>query len=106
MSAHVIPKKAYFLVFAGLIFLTLTTTVVATINLGPLNIVVALLIAMTKAALVILFFMHLRWSGRLTYIVAAAALFWLTILIVLTLADYRTRQWTPNPSTWESSESP
>ena len=105
MSEHVMPKKLYFLVFAALIALTLTTTIVATIDLGPLNIVIALLIAMSKAGLVVLFFMHLKWSTRLTRIVAVAALFWLAILITLTLSDYTTRRWTPNPYTWETSGS-
>ncbi len=105
MSEHVMPKKLYFMVFAALIALTLTTTVVATIDLGPLNIVIALLIAMSKATLVVLFFMHLKWSTRLTHIVAVTALFWLAILITLTLSDYTTRQWTPNPDSWETSGS-
>jgi len=103
MSQHVVSKKTYFLVFAGLIVLTLVTARVATIDLGPLNIVVALLIAMCKASLVMLFFMHLRWSTRLIHIVAVASLFWLAILISLTLSDYRTRHLTPSPETWESS---
>lgn len=103
MSEHVMPKKMYFFVFAALIALTLITTVVATFNLGPLNIVAALLIALCKASLVVLFFMHLKWSTRLTRIVAVAALFWLVLLIALTLSDYTTRPWTPNPQTWESS---
>ncbi len=103
MSQHIVPKKLYFLVFAGLIVLTLVTATAATIDLGPLNIVVALLIAMCKAGLVILFFMHLRWSTRLIHFIAAASLFWLAILIALTLSDYRTRHWTPSPETWESS---
>ena len=103
MSQHIVPKKLYFAVFAGLIVLTMVTATVATIDLGPLNIVVALLIAMCKAGLVILFFMHLRWSSRLIQIIAAASLFWLAILIALTLSDYRTRHWTPSPETWETS---
>lgn len=103
MSQHVVSKKIYFVVFAGLITLTVVTAVVATVDLGPLNIVVALLIAMLKASLVMLFFMHLRWSTRLVHIVAVASLFWLAILISLTLSDYRTRHWTPSPETWESS---
>ena len=105
MSEHIMPKKLYLVVFAALIALTVTTTVVATIDLGPLNIVIALLIAMSKASLVVLFFMHLKWSTRLTRIVAVAALFWLAILITLTLSDYATRRWTPNPGTWENSGS-
>lgn len=103
MSQHVVPKKVYFTVFAALVALTIATAVVATINLGPLNVVVALLIAMCKASLVVLFFMHMRWSSRLIHIVAAASLIWLAILIALTLSDYRTRHWTPSPETWETS---
>ena len=103
MSQHVVPKKTYFLVFAVLIILTVVTATVATIDLGPLNIVLALLIAMCKASLVVLFFMHLRWSTRLVHIVAVASLVWLAILIALTLSDYRTRHWTPSPETWETS---
>ena len=106
MSQHVVAKKTYFIVFAGLIVLTLVTATVATIDLGPLNIVVALVIAMCKASLVVLFFMHLRWSTRLVHIVAGASLVWLAILIALTLSDYRTRHWTPSPETWETSSTP
>ena len=106
MSQHVIPKRTYCLVFAVLISLTVVTATVATIDLGPLNIVVALLIALCKASLVMLFFMHLRWSARLIHIVAVASLFWLGILIALTLSDYRTRHWTPAPQSWEVSATP
>jgi len=102
MSQHVVPKKTYLFVFAALISLTILTTSVAMIDLGPVNIVVALLIAMCKASLVALFFMHLRWSSRLMHIVAIAALFWLAILLTLTLSDYRTRQWTPAAEGWEA----
>jgi cytochrome c oxidase subunit 4 len=52
---------------------------------------------------VILFFMHVRYSPHLTRIVVVAGFFWLAILITLTLSDFRTRQWTPNPSGWETS---
>jgi cytochrome c oxidase subunit 4 len=103
MSAHTIPKRTYFLIFAALLGLTALTTYAATVDLGPLNTVVALLIAMCKGSLVALFFMHLRWSSRLMHIVAAAALFWLAILLALTLSDYRTRQWTPVPQGWGSA---
>ena len=103
MSQHVVNKKTYFMVFGGLVVLTLVTATVATIDLGPLNIVVALLIAMCKASLVMLFFMHLRWSTRLVHIVAVASLIWLAILISLTLSDYQTRHLTPSPESWETT---
>jgi cytochrome c oxidase subunit 4 len=105
MSQHVVPKRVYFLVFASLIALTLLTTGVAFIDLGRINTVVALAIAVCKMLLVILFFMHVRYSSGLTKIVLVAAFFWLAILIALSLSDYLTRGWTPAPVTWESSSS-
>ena len=102
MSGHVIPKKLYILIFAALIALTGLTTGVAFINLGKWNTVVALAIAVCKATLVVLFFMHLRWSSNLLRMVVAASLLWLAILIVLTLSDVFTRDWTPVPSNWEA----
>ena len=103
MSQHVVSKKVYFLVFGSLIALTILTTVVAFIDLGRMNTVIALAIAVCKMLLVILFFMHVRYSCGLTKIVVAAAFFWLAILIALSLSDYLTRGWTPTPATWQSS---
>jgi len=73
--------------------LTAVTVGVARMDLGALNTIVALGIAVTKAALVILFFMHVRWQSRLIWLVVAAGVFWLAILIVLTMADVATRGW-------------
>ena len=91
MAEHVTSRKIYFLVFAALIVLTVVTWLVAQIDLGWANDVVALTIAVTKALLVLTFFMHLRYSTRLTVLTALAGFFWLGILIVLTLNDYFTR---------------
>lgn len=102
MSGHVVPKKLYILVFAVLILFTGLTTGVAFINLGKWNTVAALVIAVCKATLVVLFFMHLRWSSNLLRIVVASSLLWLAILIGLTLSDVLTRDWTPIPSSWEA----
>ena len=102
MSEHIVPKKIYFFVFGTLIALTALTTSVAFIDLGPINTVAALAIAVCKATLVVLFFMHLRWSGHLMRMVMVAALFWLAILITLTLSDVFTRNWTPIPAGWET----
>lgn len=102
MASHIVPKKTYFLVFAALIALTVTTTGVAFINLGPLNTVAALVIAVLKALLVILFFMHARYSGQLTRIVIIAAFFWLAILLALTLSDELTRRWIPSSGSWQT----
>jgi len=102
MSGHVVPKKLYIMVFAALIVFTALTTGVAFIDLGKWNTVAALAIAVCKASLVALFFMHLRWSSGLMRIVLLAAFMWLAILVSLTLADEFTRQWTPVPSSWEA----
>lgn len=95
MAQHVVPRKVYFAVFTALIVLTATTTAVSFLDLGPWNTVVALGIAFLKATLVVLFFMHVRYSPRLTQITIAGGLFWLVILIALTLSDFMTRGWLP-----------
>jgi cytochrome c oxidase subunit 4 len=104
MSPHVVPVRVYVGIFVALLFLTGLTTAVAFVDLGPLNTVVALAIAVVKMLLVILFFMHVRNSSGLTRIVILAGFFWLAILITLTLSDVLTRQWTPRPSGWDASE--
>jgi len=95
MSGHVVPRKVYYAVFAALLVLTAITTAVAFVDLGPWNTVVALGIAFLKATLVALFFMHVKYSSRLTQVVVAGGLFWLAILIVLTLSDFVSRGWLP-----------
>ena len=92
-GAHVVPVGVYLAVFAALMALTAVTTAAAFHDLGPLNNVVALGIATLKAALVVLFFMHVRYGTRLTPLVITAGLFWLLILIALSLTDYLTRGW-------------
>ena len=106
MSQHIVPLKTYVTVFVSLIALTLLTTGVAFIDLGPFNTVVALVIAFCKMLLVIFFFMHLRQSGGLVRIVLLAGFFWLALLIGLTTADYRTRSWTPVPDAWSTTAPP
>ena len=83
----------YYAVFAALIVGTALTVAVAFVDLGAMNNVLMLGIAMTKALLVVLFFMHVRWSTRLTWVVAASGFFWLLILFGLTMQDYLTRGW-------------
>jgi cytochrome c oxidase subunit IV len=96
-SGHVVSVKLYATIFAALIALTLTTTGVAFIDLGAgLNAVVALAIAVGKALLVILYFMHVRYSDRLTWVFVAAGFFWLLILIGGTMDDLLTRNWFSN----------
>jgi cytochrome c oxidase subunit IV len=91
MSEHIVSKTIYFLIFGALMVLTVATYLVALVDLGRLNAIVALAVAVTKAVLVVLYFMHVRYSTRLTKIVVIAGFFWLAILIVLTLSDYFTR---------------
>ena len=93
MSGHVAPKSMYYLVFAALIVGTALTVAAAFVDMGALNNVVMLAIAVTKAALVVLFFMHVRWGTRLTWVIAASGFFWLLILFGLTMQDYLTRGW-------------
>jgi cytochrome c oxidase subunit 4 len=102
MVDHIVSTKLYILVFAALIALTALTTGVAFIDLGKWNTVAALAIAVCKASLVALFFMHLKWSSGQLRIVVLAAFVWFAILVTLTLADEFTRQWTPVPSSWEA----
>ncbi len=97
MTEHVDSIKTYSLVFAALIFLTVLTTAVAFVDLGPFSVVVALLIACCKMLLVALFFMHIRHSTRLTKLVVGGGLLWLGILLLFTMADVYSRGWVGVP---------
>ena len=90
-GVHVVPRKVYFAIAAALMVLLVLTYAVAQVDLGPFNIVAAMAIAFTKAILVVLFFMEVRWSSRLTWLVAGAGLLWLLLLIGGTLDDFMTR---------------
>jgi cytochrome c oxidase subunit 4 len=91
---HVTPLWQYFVVFGGLIFLTLLTVAASRVNMGVMNTPVALLIATAKSVLVILFFMHVIHSTRLTWVVILSAFLWLGVMFALTFTDYLTRAWT------------
>jgi cytochrome c oxidase subunit IV len=93
MSGHVSPKSHYFAIFAALLVLTLITVKVAYLDLGPLNNVAALAIASLKGLLVVLFFMHVKYNSRLTWVFAGAGFFWLIFLFGITMADYVSRDW-------------
>jgi cytochrome c oxidase subunit IV len=93
MSEVIVSRKTYAAIFLALMLLTGLTTTVAFFDLGLANPVVALSIAVLKASLVVLFFMHMRWSSRLAMIIGGSALFWLGIMFVLLLSDYATRGW-------------
>ena len=93
MSEHIVPRSTYYLIFAALMVGTAVTVGAAFVDLGPFNNVVALGIATAKATLVVLFFMHVKYSTRLTWAVVGGSLFWLGILLALTMGDYLTRGW-------------
>ena len=94
MSAgHVAPRSMYYAVFAALVVGTILTVFVAKFDLGPFNNILMLTVACAKALLVVLYFMHVRWSSRLKWVVAASGFFWLLILFSMTMQDYLTRGW-------------
>jgi cytochrome c oxidase subunit 4 len=103
MSEHIIAKRVYLGIFAALIALTALTTAVAYVDLRAWNAVVALVIAVCKGALVVLFFMHLKYQPGLTRATLLAAVLWLAILIGITMSDVFTRHWSPSGQPWEQS---
>ena len=107
MTHPTVSLRLYVGIFAALIALTGLTVAVAFFDLGGgrlhfVNAIVAITIAVVKALLVVLYFMHVRYSSRLTWIFVGAGVFWLLILFVLTLADYLSRGWFPTPGSWSS----
>lgn len=90
---HITPLSTYFLVFGALAIGTILTWLASRYDMGMWNTPIALIIATTKACLVILFFMHVIHSTRLTWVVVIGSFLWLGVLFVLTFADYLTRYW-------------
>ena len=98
MSGHISPKSTYYAVFGALMVGTALTVAAAFVDLPfQMNFPVALLIAITKASLVILFFMHVKYGSRLTKLIVGTAFFFLGILLTLTFSDYLTRGWFTAP---------
>lgn len=95
MSEHVVSRKIYFVIFGALMVMTGVTVWVATFDLGRWNAIVALSIAVVKATLVVLYFMHVRYGSKLTWVFICAGIIWLIILFAFTLSDYLTRAWVP-----------
>ncbi|HYV13360.1 MAG TPA: cytochrome C oxidase subunit IV family protein [Pyrinomonadaceae bacterium] len=94
MSEHIVSVRVYVTIFLVLLLGTGLTVAAAFVEFpGKLNTVVALTIAVTKATFVVLYFMHLRYSSRLVWVIVASALFWMAILFALTFSDYLTRGW-------------
>jgi cytochrome c oxidase subunit 4 len=90
---HIVPPSIYIAIGSALLVLTGVTVAVSFVDLGVFNAVVALFIACLKATLVILFFMHVKYSSKLTKLTVFSGLFLFSVLIALTLADYTTRAW-------------
>jgi len=93
MAEHVVPKKTYFAIWATLMAMTLITTLVAFVDLGRFNTVVALAIATFKASLVVLFFMGAKYTPRLTRVVIICGIFFLALLLTFSMVDYLSRLW-------------
>jgi len=102
MSRHIVPARVYFLIFLALLVLTGTTVWVAFLDLGVMNNVVALGIATLKAMLVVLYFMHMRYSSKLNWIYLAAGFLFLVILLSFTMSDMLTRNLISVPQAWSS----
>ncbi len=90
---HVLPLPVYWGVFLALVVGTALTVWTATIDLGRLNVIVALVIATVKASLVILYFMHVKYSSKLVWVFAAAGFFWVVLMILFTMQDFVSRSW-------------
>ena len=94
MSEHIVPLRIYVSIFAALLVGTALNVWAGLHDFpGQLNVIIALTIAVVKATLVVLYFMHVRYSSRLIWVVFTSALFWLAILFALTFSDYWTRSW-------------
>jgi cytochrome c oxidase subunit 4 len=91
MSEHVAPRREYYIIFAWLMALLVITVLAATRDWGTAGTVIAYIIASVKAVLIILYFMHVRYSTRLTWVFAGASFLWLGILLALTMSDYVSR---------------
>lgn len=103
---HIIEPMVYYRVFAILTVLFILTILVAFFDVShltgwpPANIVIALAIAVVKALVIVLYFMHVKYGSRLTQIFAGAGLLWLSLLFIFAFADYFTRGWIPQAGTW------
>lgn len=100
-GSHVVPIRVYLAVILSLMALTIVTVWVAFLDFGFLNDVIAVGIAVLKALLVAMYFMHLRYSAPITRLFAGAGAIFFVILIALSLSDYRSRAWLPYPDGWE-----
>ncbi len=92
---HIVPIPLYLAIFGALLVGTALTVWVSTFDLGALSIYAAMAIAATKASLVVLFFMHVKYSSKLVQLAAVTGFIWLGIMLSMTFADFGTRDWQP-----------
>jgi cytochrome c oxidase subunit IV len=92
---HIVPVRVYITIFVILLVFTGLTVLAAEKDFGPGNTIIAVSIAMAKAALVVLYFMHVRYNDNIVRIAVFAGFLWLGVMIVLTLSDYVSRGWLP-----------
>lgn len=90
---HILPLGVYWAVFLALVVGTIVTVWTATMDLGHLNVIVALVIASVKALLVILYFMHVKYSSKMVWLFAGAGFFWVVMMILFTMQDFVSRGW-------------
>ena len=94
MSEHIVPVRIYLMIFFVLLVGTALTVAAAFVDFPwRFNTIVALTIATIKATFVVLYFMHVRYSARLVWVIVIAALFWMGIMFAFTFSDYFTRGW-------------
>ncbi len=98
---HIVSVKAYGMVISALFFLMFLTVFMAFVDLGSLNPFIALAIAVSKAVLIVLIFMNVWFSTRLTQIFVAGGFFWLLILFGMIIIDFVSRAMVTNPQAWE-----
>jgi cytochrome c oxidase subunit 4 len=93
MNHSIVRPRTYLIVFAALIVLTLVTVLLNYMHLGEWHTAVGLVIASAKAFLIVLFFMHVLYAPRLTWVIALSGIYWFGILLALTMTDYLSRGW-------------
>jgi len=96
---HIVPRTTYFIVYLVLMALLGATVLAWYLNLGLLGILLGDMVGIVKATIIILYFMHVRSSSKLIWVVAVAGFIWLAILLGLTLSDYFSRGWLGSPGT-------
>ena len=93
MTEPVVSRKTYLFTWLALLGLTLGTTLIGFLDLGPFSMVIAVALAAAKASLIVLFFMHALYEFKLVRVIIAAGIVWFLIFVGLTLNDYVSRGW-------------